>query len=83
MVNVENSPVRTSTLFPKHVTFIPLAVGTGKYRLNTQQGVSHKPLYSAYTCEISKFVKALILSFVVLKRHMHIFNYVCTVCAMF
>ena len=23
MINVENSPVRTSTLFPKHVTFTP------------------------------------------------------------
>ena len=23
MVNVENSPVRTFTLFPKHVTFTP------------------------------------------------------------
>ena len=35
MVNVENSPVRTLTLFPKIVTFTPrLLVGTGKC-LNT------------------------------------------------
>ena len=31
MVNVENSPVRTSTLFPKHVTFMLHVTCTGKY----------------------------------------------------